>query len=194
MRLPGPGTWAACLTVAAALAGVALPVPAFAEITTFFSAGANCEGKPAATFTPGGAAVTVSLCATTTTELLCGSTVKLQPEDAADGGKFAVAAIRYGAGFPDPNSNVKLPYAIIRPAPPVDLGSTTTGAAQPPGANQLLATYGLMPQAAANGDKYVIQLSADSSLGVGRDGSCANASDAPMRASFTLTRKAGTGK
>lgn len=182
------------LAMAIALTGATLAAPAEAAITTFMSAGTDCGGKPAATYAPDGPAVFVSLCVTTTAESLCGSTVKLQPEKSADNGKFAVTAIKYGAGFPDPNSNVKLPYAINLPPPPIDLGSTTTSASRPPAANQLLATYALMPQRGATGEKYVISLSADSSLGVGKDGSCANATDAAMSTGFTLTRKAGKGK
>ena len=182
------------LIAAIVLSGIALAVPAFATITTFFSAGAGCSGKPSATFTPGGPAVIISLCVTTTTESLCGATVKLQPENAADNGKFAITAIKYGTGFPDPNSNVKLPYAITLPSPPIDLGSTTTGASRPPAANQLLATYGLIPQAGSMSGNTVISLSADSSLGVGNEGSCANASDAPMNAHFTLIQKSSAGK
>ena len=179
---------------AVALSSAILAAPVDAAITTFLSAGVACNGKPTATFAPDGPAVFVSLCVTTTTESLCGSTVKLQPDNAADNGRFAVTAIKYGAGFPDPNSNLKLPYAVNLPPPPIDLGSTTTSASRPPAANQLLATYALMPQPGTTADKYAISLSADSSLGVGKDGSCANATDAAMGASFTFTRKAGGGK
>lgn len=177
----------------ASLVSIGGMLPAAAAITTFFAAGTTCSGPPAAAYVPGGASVSVSLCVTTTTEQLCGSTVKLQPADATDSGHFNIVSIKYGAGFPDPNSAVKFPYAISLPAAPVDLGSTTVSASRPGGANQILATYALAPQAGATGGKYVIALTGDSSLGVGKDGSCANATDAPMAASFTLTRTGAAG-
>lgn len=178
---------------ALSLLGIGAALPAAAAVTIFFAVGAGCSGAPTTTFVPGGAVVSVSLCVTTTTEQLCGSTVKLQPADAADNGRFNIVSIKYGAGFPDPNSAVKFPYAINLPAAPVDLGSTTVSASRLAGANQILATYTLAPQSGATGGKYVISLTGDSSLGVGKDGSCANATDAPMAASFTLTRTGAAG-
>jgi hypothetical protein len=160
-----------------------------AAITAAFSAGATCNGAPTAEFKAGGPAQQVSLCVSTTSEWLCGSTVKLQSAKASENAKFRITAIKHAANFADPNTTPVLPMAIVNPAPTADLGSTTAGSARNPGPNQLMVTFQIAANEAATRDSYVLSLSSDSVIGAGVQGSCANATDAPIAADFTFTRK-----
>ena len=159
-----------------------------ADVSTFLSKGDTCGHANNAEL-PGKGAVRVSVCVSTTTEWLCGSTTKFQAANAGESGKLKITAIQYAAKIADPNTNVKLPLPITHSPPTADLGSTTNGKSEPPGANQLLAIYDIAAAGDADKDEYVVSLASDSSLGISKDNSCANATDAPMAASFTLTRK-----
>lgn len=159
-----------------------------ADVSTFLSNGDTC-GHANTGELPVKGAVRVSVCVSTTTEWLCGSTTKFQAANAGESGKLKITAIQYAAKIADPNTNVKLPLPITHSPPTADLGSTTNGKSEPPGANQLLAIYDIAAAGDADKDAYVVSLASDSSLGISKDNSCANATDAPMTASFTLTRK-----
>ena len=169
---------------------------AIATVNTFLSTGAVCDNANTAEVPANGGATRVALCVSTTTEWICGSTTKFQTANAAESGNLKVSAIKYPAKLSDPNTNVKLPLPITFSPPTADLGSTTNGKSEPPGANQLLAIYDIIAAIDTNAgrDEYVISLAADSSLGISMDNSCANATDAPMSAKFTFTRKSADAK
>ena len=178
---------------AIAFATLGFAFPAQAAITTFFSTTANCLGTATAPFATSGAAVQVSLCATTTAPTAtCGHTIVLQSA-AAESGRFNVTARALGPNYPDANSEVILtPLAINNPAATADFGGTvavTTPIAAT--ANQLLATFDITPQATATANSYVISLAPASAAAVDADGLCGATTvptDAPLTASFTLTR------
>ena len=172
----------------AALPLTLVSINADADVSTFLSNGDTC-GHANTAVLPVKGAVRVSVCVSTTTEWLCGSTTKFQAANAGESGKLKITAIQYAAKIADPNTNVKLPLPITHSPPTADLGSTTNGKSEPPGANQLLAIYDIAAAGDADKDAYVVSLASDSSLGISKDNSCANATDAPMAASFTLTRK-----
>ncbi|MEO8100969.1 MAG: fibronectin type III domain-containing protein [Betaproteobacteria bacterium] len=80
--------------------------------------------------------------------------------------------------------------AINNPSTVADFGGTgSTPVAS--AANQLLATFNLAPQASATNVSYVISLHSVSTVAVDADGTCGATtvpSEAPITASFTLTR------
>jgi len=174
-----------------ALAMLGLALPAAATITPFFSMGTTCAGGTAANYQTNGPAIKVSLCVTTTdnvTERLCGHTIKLQTANAGENSRFGIANRVLGPNYPDPN-NVVITYPVVisNPAATRDFGGTTaSGLPYPAEASQLLATFDVKPQALATNAAYVISTSGDSILAVDTDGTCGNASDYFIPASFNL--------
>jgi len=160
-----------------------------AKITAFFSAGATCEGAPAANFVAAGPAVKISLCVTATTESLCGHTTKLQAADARGSGRFHVTSLALGPNYSDPNSQLTFPIAITNPPALPDFGATVSSAAVVTAAKQLLAIFDVSPQAGAKEAVYVISLAPISSVGVSTDSTCAMPTDSSIAASFTLTQR-----
>ena len=163
-----------------------------AKITAFFSAGTSCDGSPSASFAAGGSVVKVSLCVTTTTEALCGHTIKLQAADASDSGRFHVTAVSLGANYSDPNSELKFPIAIVIPPAAIDFGATVSRAAVAPAAKQLLVTFDISPQSSATKELYAIVLAPNSTVGVRTDSACALPTDSPIAANFKLIHRRGT--
>jgi len=164
-----------------------------ATITPFFSAGATCGGAASTGFSPGGAAVTVSLCVSTTTERGCGHSLQIQSANAGENGAFSVASRTLGANYPDPNAAPVFPVSITNPANTADFGGTIAlgGSSIAAGANQLLATFTLQPSAGATNSSYVVSLSPASifSSEVGGDTTCGAVNlpaDNAIAASFTL--------
>ena len=150
----------------------------------------------------------VSLCMTTTTTATCGHTIVLQAAAGESGRFFVVTPFSLGSSYSDPNSEVQqLPLSINNPfvgtpptpTPPTaapytiaaDLGGTSS-APVAPSANQLLATFNLAPQVSATNASYVISLNSVSIVAVDADGTCGATTvptEAPITASFTLTRQ-----
>ena len=153
------------------------------KIVAFLSAGITCDGAATANIKAAGSPAKVSLCVATT-ETLCGHTTKLQAANARDNGRFHITALKPGAAFPDPNSELTFPIAITNPPANTDLGATVAGAAGSKAAKQLLATFDISPQANATDAVYTISLAPNSSVGVGTDGTCALPNDVPITASF----------
>ena len=157
------------LLTALAMAMLALALPSQATVTLSWSAGASCGNAPAVGFSPGGATVQASLCASTTaaTERGCGFSVVLLAANAAESGIFSVTSRTLGANYPDITAAPPLPFQITNPAaaPPNDFGGTivTGGISIAPAANQLLATFTFQAQAAATNSAYVIRLASPAS-------------------------------
>ena len=179
------------VVIASAVAMLGASLVAEAKITAFLAAGKTCDGAASAEIKAGSPAVKVSLCVIATTEYLCGHTTKLQAADASASGRFHVTAVTYAPAFSDPNGNLTFPIPITNPARPADFGATVSRAVAPKAGKQLLATFDFLPQSDATEAVYVISLAPASSVGVGGDGTCSLPSDAPIEASFRLTRPAG---
>ncbi len=166
-------------------------VKAHAAVNIFLSAGNTCAGANVANFSTSGPAFQISVCATNIGEAfgLCGHTLKLQAANTAEAGRFQINPRILGANYADPNNTaITYPVAINNPATNADLGGTSTTAAPfPPAANQILATFDLIPQANATNANYMISTSADSILAVDTDGTCGNATDLPIPANMTLS-------
>ncbi len=176
----------------AALAGLSLlgwVSPAEAAITQTFSLGATCGGATSGQFTTSGPAFQVSLCVSTTAEKLCGNTLKLRSATAPENGAFNITARTNGPNYPDPNNvAAAFPIAITNPPAGTDLGGTNAGVPQAAGANQLLATFTIAPQASAINTTYVLSTSADSIVSVDSGtNDCAGAIDTFIPANLTLT-------
>lgn len=130
----------------------------------------------------------VSLCISTTLEAFCGSTVKLAPESQAASGHFELRSIAHHPKLDDPNAKVPLPWPIIAPVPTTDLGSTGGNAGLAAGRRVRFATYEIAATPIATKERYSLALSADSSLGLRKDGTCGNAYEAPIAATIDLIR------
>jgi CHRD domain/Divergent InlB B-repeat domain len=167
---------------AAALVMLSVSAPAQATITVFWSAGANCLGSNNATFTPGGAAQQVTLCLSTTetaTEQTCGYSVRVRSASAGEAGRFHVTNSVLGGNFPDPN-NTGITYPVPIDAFPgtLDFGGTFGALVPVPvGANQILNTLTIAPQANATNASYVISTTTFTSLALDTDGTCGSAVD-----------------
>jgi hypothetical protein len=167
--------------------------PAHAAVNVFFSAGSTCTGAPNASFTPGGAAVQVTLCMTTTAPTAtCGHTVLLQAASAAESGRFTVVdPVILGANYVDANSiPTPVPLAINNPPTIADFGGTSSGAIAA-AANQVLTTFNLSPSTSATNSSYVISLAPVSIVAVDADGTCGQTTvptEEPISASFTLNK------
>ena len=168
-----------------------------AAVTAFFSAGSSCGGAASAAFSTGGAAVTVSLCVTTTTEPLCANSLFLQSANAGENGRFNVTgrtnSTAYASGQTT-NIGASPNLPINNPSTLPDLGGTVNPVVPvPAGSNQLLATFLLSPQSTATNNSYVISTNASTSVEVDTDGTCANTVTTAIPASFTLTLQAAPG-
>lgn len=172
-------------------AAIGFSPPAHAAVTAvIFSAGATCAGPASASFSPGGQAVQVSLCMTTTAPTAtCGHTIVLQSAVGESGRFFATAPVTLGPNYTDPNNEVSLlPLAINNPPTVADFGGTAS-APVAAAASQLLATFNLAPQSNATNASYVISLNPVSTVAVDADGTCGATTaptDTPIAASFTL--------
>ena len=159
------------------------------KVVAILSAGSTCSGAATANIKTAGSAVKVSLCVATT-EILCGHTIKLQAANARENGRFHITALKPGAAFPDPNSELTFPIVITNPPANTDLGATVVSAVGSKAATQLLATFDLSPQVNATGTEYTISLAPNSSVGVGNDDACALPIDLPITASFKFVNLA----
>jgi len=168
-----------------------VPTNTHAAVNVFLSAGNTCAGGTTTNFSTGGSAFQVSVCVTNTGEVfgLCGHTLKLRAANGGEAGRFLINPRTLGVNYADPNNTaIAYPVAVNNPAQAVDLGGTsTTTTPFAPDANQLLATFDLIPQANATNPSYVVSTSADSILAVDTDGSCGNPTDLAIPASMTLS-------
>ena len=180
------------LATVAALSALAAVAAAEAKVTTYFSAGMTCAGAPLVNFVANGPAVKISLCVTTTTEALCGHTIKLQLAGAHESGRFHVTAVTRGPNYPDPNSALTFPIAITNPPAAPDFGATVPRDAVAAAAKQLLATFDVAPQANATNGVYTISLTPTSSVGVSADNTCSLPTDSSIAASVKLLRSSRT--
>jgi uncharacterized protein (DUF2141 family) len=175
-----------------AAAGMALTLStAQATITPFFSSGSTCSTPIASTtYSPGnpGPTVTVSLCASTDTEKICGATLQLQSASAAEDARFKITARTLGASMTDPNTtSITYPVSITNPRQTTDFGATVTSGTPPsPGPNQLLATFSLQPQSTATNNSYVLSLSSLSSVATEASNCFGSPTDTPISTSLTL--------
>ncbi len=174
------------------LAFGAVPLAGQAATTFSLSSGSACGGASSATFTPGGSALTVSLCATTGAgEPFCGASIKLLA-GAGQSGLFTITNRALGSALPDATTaSPAYPLTIDNPASGPDLGGTPNGAAATAGgATTLLATFTIAPGASATASSYV--LSSDAFTGLSTPSpDCTTPGDpvgTPTQASFTLTK------
>lgn len=178
------------LTVAAMLT----PVTAQAAVSAYLSAGSTCSGAGSTTYVPGGANVQISICLTTTIEYACGSTVRLQSANASENDRFRLVAQTVGSDFTSvqgfsPGLAITNPPTPT-PAPTSFLTALVTGLA--PGANRLLVTLDIAPQATATNSSYVISLSPISMVALGNGtGTCSvlAIADALVTGSFTMVKQ-----
>ena len=177
----------------ALLLGAMGSAPAHATITAFFSAGTTCSGGSSASYATGGT-TKVSLCVTTTTEFLCGHTLKLLAANVGESGRFQITNRVLGSNYSDPNRvTTTYPVSADRPAAQLDFGGTTASSAPfAPTANQLLATFDLTPTSASVNSTYILSSATGTSAGfdsivsLDTDGTCGNAQDIDIPASLTL--------
>ena len=166
---------------------LSLSLSSAATVTPFFSAGADCSGPSGAPFVVG-QSQQVSLCVSTTTESVCGSTLQVQSATSAESDRFRIIDRIVGGNYPNPNSTLTYPISITNPAQSADLGSTVNSSAPPaPAPGQLLATLTLVPQPAATNSSYTLGLSPLSAIAVENSNCFGSPTDVPIAASFTLT-------
>ena len=138
----------------------ALALGANATVSVFFAAGDSCAGGSTVSFSEIGANFKISLCATTTTEGICGASIYPKLTSATGNGHFQLAARTLGAAIPDASSPVTFPLALNATADfAQNLGGSRTSATSPAAAsNQLLATFDLDPQSIATNSSYTLTL------------------------------------
>jgi hypothetical protein len=90
----------------------------------------------------------------------------------------------------DPNTtSIPYPVSITNPKQTTDFGGTVTASTPPaPGANQLLATFVLQPQASATSSSYVISLSSLTSVATEASNCFGSPADQSISASLTLAK------
>ena len=186
------------ILVAAAMASTLLGFDAGAAVTTFWSAGTGCSGPASANFSTGGAAVTMTLCATTTApDGVCGATI-VPVSTVAQSGHFNITnRVLNATVLPDPTtgaSPVTYPVALtsagaqIPPMNTLDWGGTVNVATPPSAAaNQPLATFAFTPTGSAAQGSYVVGVNAASVLSTSGTDCLAAATDTPITATFTLS-------
>ncbi|MEO8101612.1 MAG: putative Ig domain-containing protein, partial [Betaproteobacteria bacterium] len=176
------------------LAMGAAMTPAHATVTVFLSAGADCNGGNSANFSSAGPGIPVSLCVSSTSEHLCGTSYRFVAGNAAENGKLNIASRAMAPAYNFSNSvNISFPLPINRTASG-DLGAgTDTNRPVTPAVNQLIATLEFAPQATATGDAYQISLDPffASATVDGGDLTCGGelpTSSVPLAANFNFVR------
>ena len=137
-------------------------MPAYAIVTATFHNGNNCQGKSSATFQAGGPPITVTLCASSTEEAICGHSIQLEAGNAASSGQFEIIKHKVGDLYSDPTLE-KLPKGITITLPPSlhDFGGTGDKP-QPPSKNQVFASFTLQPPSKAKETRYDFKLGKNS--------------------------------
>ena len=175
------------------LFSIAYAAASSATVSTFLSAGNTCSGAPTSAFTVG-TSVRVSVCATTTSEQLCGYTIKLQASFGQDS-RFSFLGLSGGGA----GSNFQMSRYDTAATPivfvPIGTNSagygvnarTATGLPLAAGGPYLLASFDIVPQSTAVSPPYVLSLSPVSMVASGASGSCVALVDTLVTASFSLT-------
>jgi len=159
-----------------------------ATITAFLSSGATCMGAVSDHVSKVGQLITVSVCVSTTTESLCGSTLKFDIGNTADAQKFSVTSRTLGPNFPDPNNTIIVfPVMIPSPAQGNDFGGTRNGPAQP-GPNQLLATFQIRSESKLTAPSLLLKLNHQSLVVVDTNGRCDAPTSVPLQATYTINQ------
>lgn len=175
----------ALLLASVATLGLALGVETKAQSLTIV-AGTSCSGANSASFSPGGSAVTVSVCATAPNT--CGATIQLAAASAAESNLFQIATRTRGSSF-DTDQSASYTFGtgtITNPANIQDLGATA-GSAVPAAAGVVVATFTITPPAAAPNSSYVISAAGLSSL-TSTVTNCGAATEVASTPSFTLNK------
>lgn len=137
-----------------------LGLSSHAAVSLTLVQGSVCTGASSASFTTGGSDITVTVCATTTTEQFCGASFSLV-EASAVGVFSAVAPRTRGASFDtDGNPAYAFPIAIQTPAAAIDLGATVFPALV--AGTYPVATVTIRPLAGATASAYTIGLASAS--------------------------------
>ncbi len=128
-----------------------------------FSAGSSCGGATSANFTPGGPAITVSVCASAPNPT-CGATIQLQ-STLAQSDTFRLTGRTRGAAF-DTDNALSVSFGagtITNPLNIQDLGATNATPV-PAASGVVVATLAITPPAVAPDASYVVTLGGLSSL------------------------------
>lgn len=152
-----------------------------------FSAGTGCGGATSATFTPGGSAITVSVCATAPAST-CGATIQVQ-STVSQSNTFQLTGRTRGAAF-DTDNAISYSFGagtITNPLNTQDLGATN-GTPVAAASGVVVATLSITPPAVAPDSSYVISLAGLSSLTT-TSTTCAEAIEAESTgATFTFNK------
>lgn len=177
-----------------AMTRVALVCAALAGATAGHSqsltmvAGTSCAGANSATFTPGGAAITVSVCATAPAST-CGATIQLESA-AGESNLFQLTSRTRGASF-DTDNAVSIATGantITNPGNTQDLGATN-GTAVAASSGVVVATFTITPPAVAPNNAYVVTAGGLSSLTT-TSTNCGEAVEASSNPTFTFNKAA----
>ena len=161
-----------------------------AAVTAAFSLGSSCGGATSSPFTAGGAPITVSLCASTTTEQVCNSTLQPIAANAGESGRFNITnRVVPATGLTDPtNAAPPYPVPINNPVNSTDFGSSVPVTPVAAGSNILLATFTIAPQATATNASYTIGMGGLSAIGVpSTPGDCGTSQDVSLNGLATFT-------
>lgn len=161
-----------------------------AVVTATLVAGTTCTGASAAIYTPGVGTQDVTVCVTTTTEFVCGSTLQFAAANAGEANRFNLTARAVAPAFPDIAAGFTNPTPITAVSSG-DLGSNivTGGNAVSPGANIALGTFTIAPQATATNNSYVISLGTGAVVATATSATgCGLANVPPIAASFTFNK------
>lgn len=167
--------------------GLALTPTANAQSLSIV-AGTTCGGASSATFTPGGPAITVSVCATAPAST-CGATIQLEAAS-GESNLFQLTSRTRGASF-DTDNAVSIATGantITNPLNTQDLGATN-GTPVAAAAGVVVATFTITPPAVAPNNSYVITAGGLSSLTT-TAGTCAEAVEAASTPTFTFNKAA----
>ena len=144
------------------------------DFTTGFPAGGQV-----ASFTPDDHALTLSVCAITSAQNICGSTFNLQVESTPESGAFVIVSNTAGDLTPDLHTPSAI-RAVSFPATVADMGSTTAALAGAASTTSVrLGTVTLAPLATATNLTYRLRITPNSILSIPNP-DCANAISLPI--------------
>jgi hypothetical protein len=175
-----------------ALMCLAVLPSAHGQVTFSLVSGAACGGATSATYTPGGATQTVTLCVTTgASNPFCGASIRLRSA-VGESGLFTITNRTLGTVIPDATTAAPpYPVAIDNPATGPDMGGTPSIATPTAGgATSALATFTIQPTAGAVASSYVISTDTFTDLSTPNP-NCATPTDptvVPTQANFTFNR------
>ena len=150
-------------------------------------AGTSCSGAASAGFTPGGPAVTVSVCATAPVAV-CGATIQLASATSAESDLFRISTRTRGASF-DLDNNATYTFGantITLPVNTQDLGATF-GTPVAASSGVVVASFTISPQAGATASSYTIRAGGLSSL-TSTATTCAAAVESNSNPTFVLNK------